>query len=129
MKTIYSTSDYPDALIKKGMLEQAGFLVYVENLNSAGGALPHLGYSEGYRIMVSDSDENVALELLSETVPGPGAHLPTPNTKSQGNQKPSKKLFAFVLIVIVLLVSAWAMEDLGFGMADDQPFDPSQGFY
>jgi len=124
MKTVYSTSDYPDALIKKGMLEQNGFLVYVENLNSAGGALPHLGYSEGYRIMVPDSDEENALEFLSETVPGPGAHLPTPDTKSQETQKPSKKMFTFVLIVIVILVGGWAMDNLGMGMADDQSCPP-----
>lgn len=66
MKTVYSTSDYPDALIKKGMLEQAGFHVYVDNLH-ASGAMPEIGFSVGMTIMVPDSDADGARRLLEET--------------------------------------------------------------
>lgn len=66
MKTVYSTSDYPDALIKKGMLEQAGFLVYVDNLH-ASGAMPELGFTVGLTIMVPESDVVEARKMLEET--------------------------------------------------------------
>lgn len=104
MKTVYSTSDYPDALIKKGMLEQAGFLVYVENLNSAGGALPHLGYSEGYRIMVSDSDEESALDFLTETVPGSGAHSVTEEKKSHFVEAKFSLKYALLFAVFIMVI-------------------------
>lgn len=65
MKIIYETSDYPDVLIKKGMLEHAGFLVHVDNLNSAGGAMPELGFTVGYRIMVPDDEVLAAKRFLN----------------------------------------------------------------
>lgn len=105
MKTVYSTSDYPDALIKKGMLEQAGFLVYVDNLNSAGGAMPHLGYSVGYRIMVSDSDEENALDFLSETVPGSGAH--TASVATSPDSSDSKFSIKYALIFAAIIVAVY----------------------
>lgn len=113
MKPVYSTSDYPDALIKKGMLEQAGFLVYVENLNSAGGAMPHLGYSTGYRIMVPDSDEENALEFLSETVPAPGAHTASAAASSDSND--TKFSFKYALIVAVVITVVY-FSFIGSGM-------------
>ena len=67
MKIIYETSDYPDVLIKKGMLEQAGFLVHVDNLNSAGGAMPELGFTVGYRIMVPDDEVSAAERFLNSS--------------------------------------------------------------
>jgi len=104
MKTVYSTSDYPDALIKKGMLEQAGFLVYVENLNSVGGAMPHLGYSAGHRIMVSDSDEDNALELLSETVSGSGAHTVSAVASSNSSDATFSIKYALIFAAVVMVV-------------------------
>lgn len=68
MKVIYETSDYPDVLIKKGMLEQAGFLVYVDNLNSAA-AMPELGFTVGYRILVPEDDAEVAIQLIRDQLP------------------------------------------------------------
>lgn len=74
MKSIYETSDYTDALIKKGMLEQAGFLVYVDNLNS-GGVMPHMGIALGYIIQVPDSDAEEAAQFLA--VPYTSAKAPS----------------------------------------------------
>ena len=67
MQIIYETSDYPDVLIKRGMLEQAGFLVHVDNLHSGGGAMPELGFTVGYRIMVPDDDVVAAKRFLNST--------------------------------------------------------------
>ncbi len=65
MQIIYETSDYPDVLIKKGILEQAGFIVHVDNLHSGGGAMPELGFTVGYRIMVPDDDVHAAKRFIS----------------------------------------------------------------
>lgn len=106
MKTVYSTSDYPDALIKKGMLEQAGFLVYVENLNSAGGAMPELGFSTGYRIMVPDSDVEEALKFLDEeTIASPGAH--TVQTAEDTAVTASKFSLGPVIVVALIFIAIY----------------------
>jgi len=65
MQIIYETSDYTDALIKKGMLEQAGFHVHMDNENAVG-VMPYLGIALGQRLWVPDSEASGAKELVSD---------------------------------------------------------------
>lgn len=65
MKIVYRTSDYPDVLIKTGLLEEAGFFVHVDNLNAVG-SMPELGFTVGYSIMVPDEQVEPARLYVRE---------------------------------------------------------------
>lgn len=65
MKIVYRTSDYPDVLIKKGLLEEAGYLVHVDNLNAAA-SMPELGFTVGYSIFVPDEQVSSANAFLRD---------------------------------------------------------------
>lgn len=65
MQIIYETADYADALIKKGMLEQAGFMVHMDNENAVA-VMPYLGASLGQRLWVPDSEAVDAKALVSD---------------------------------------------------------------
>ena len=65
MKIIVETSDYSEALVKKALLDQAGFFVHMDNFE-VGSAMPHLGYAVGYRLVVADSDFDDALSVLRD---------------------------------------------------------------
>lgn len=65
MQIIYETADYTEALIKKGMLEQAGFHVHMDNEN-AGSTMPYLGLAVGQRLWVPDSEAPQAKALVSD---------------------------------------------------------------
>ena len=71
MKVVYETADYPEVLIKKGILEDSGIPVYVDNLHSAGGAMPELGFTLGYKVMVPDAAEAEALAIVHDVEPHP----------------------------------------------------------
>lgn len=63
MKTLYETADYSEALVVKGLIEQAGFLVYLSNFNAAT-AMPHLTPGLGLKVMVAEEDYDAALKVL-----------------------------------------------------------------
>jgi len=65
MQIIFETSDYTEALIKKGMLEQAGFSVHMDNEN-AGSAMPYLSMALGNRLWVPDGEAAQAKQLVSD---------------------------------------------------------------
>lgn len=122
MKTIYQTNDYPDVLIKKGMLEQAGFLVYVDNLNSAGGAMPELGFTVGYKVMVPDSDVEEAVAFLSET-PESQDDVTSAIDPKMAEAKPSpsyNRRNIAVLVIVIILV--WLVTGSGVMGSDSCPF-------
>ena len=68
MQIIYETADYTDALIKKGMLEQAGFHVHMDNENAVG-VMPYLGIAQGQRLWVPDIEAREAKALVSDPIP------------------------------------------------------------
>jgi len=86
------------------MLEQAGFNVYVPNLNSTGGAMPELGFSIGISIMVSDSEVDSALELLAETVPAAGAHMVSKEADLETNSPKLSLKYVVILAVLIVLI-------------------------
>lgn len=65
MKIVYRTGDYTDALIKKGLLEQAGFLVQMGNQNF-GSTEVALGMVDGFTLNVVDDDFDEVSSLLAE---------------------------------------------------------------
>ncbi len=65
MQIVFETSDYPEALIKKGLLEQAGFLVHMDNAGVSS-IMPHLGLALGNRLWVPDEDVGAAMRLISD---------------------------------------------------------------
>lgn len=82
MKVVYETADYPEVLIKKGILEDSGIPVYVDNLHSAGGAMPELGFTLGYKVMVPDTAYWEAMAIVNdvETEPTLEDHAVVPET-------------------------------------------------
>lgn len=65
MKIVYRTGDYTDALIKKGLLEQAGFLVQMGNQNF-GSTEVALGMVDGFTLNVVDDDFDEVSALLKD---------------------------------------------------------------
>ncbi len=65
MQIIFETADYTEALIKKGMLEQAGFSVHMDNEN-AGSTMPYLTLGVGSRLWVPDAEAAEAKTLVSD---------------------------------------------------------------
>ncbi len=65
MQIIFETADYTEALIKKGLLEQAGFSVHMDNEN-AGSAMPYLSIALGHRLWVPDGEAFQAKTLVSD---------------------------------------------------------------
>lgn len=107
MKVVYETADYPEVLIKKGILEDSGIPVYVDNLHSAGGAMPELGFTLGYKVMVPDAVEAEALAIVHdvESHPKPSDTEPVIGETRSFFNVPRKILaiaflafFAFVIV-------------------------------
>lgn len=65
MKVAYESADYSDALIKKGLLEQAGFFVHMDNAG-LGSVMPNMSLVLGHRLWVADTDLEQALRLLGD---------------------------------------------------------------
>lgn len=65
MKIVYRTSDYTDALIKKGIIEQAGYLVQMGNQNF-GSTEVALGMVDGFTLNVVDDEVEEVTKLLDE---------------------------------------------------------------
>lgn len=65
MKVVFETSDYSEALIKRGLLEQSGFLVHMDNAG-LGSIMPHMSLALGHRIWVPDSDFDDAVSILND---------------------------------------------------------------
>ncbi len=66
MKVVFETSDYSEALIKRGLLEQSGFLVHMDNAG-LGSIMPHMSLALGHRLWVPSSDFEDAASLLNDT--------------------------------------------------------------
>lgn len=103
MKTVYETSDYPEMLIKKGLLEDSGIPVYVENFHGAGGAMPELGFTLGYRVMVPDSSVGEALAIVHDVEPESTltghAMVPEAGKVSTSFSKSLMRVFVAVLMI------------------------------
>ncbi|WP_286828648.1 MULTISPECIES: putative signal transducing protein [Kordiimonas] len=65
MKTLYETVDYSEALVIKALLEQAGFLVYLDGMHTLA-ACPHWTVGLGLRLYVAQADFDPATHLLLE---------------------------------------------------------------
>lgn len=107
MKVVYETADYPEALIKKGILEDSGIPVYVDNLHSAGGAMPELGFTVGYRIMVPDVAEAEAIAIVNdiETQPILEDMATVPETGPVSTSIP-KSLVRIMAVALVIFFAA-----------------------
>jgi hypothetical protein len=65
MKIAFETSDFGEALVCRAKLEQAGYLVHMDNYNW-GCAEPYLGMALGYRLWVPEGDKEEAVNILQE---------------------------------------------------------------
>ncbi|MBO6505282.1 MAG: DUF2007 domain-containing protein [Kordiimonadaceae bacterium] len=115
MKIVYETADYPEVLIKKGILEDSGIPVYVDNLHSAGGAMPELGFTLGYKIMVPDAAEAEALAIVNDIE----SELTSEEDKDAGKQVPTVASFPWSLVRVfaAILVIIFALNIVGSALA------------
>jgi len=65
MTPFWESSDFTEALVVKGLLEQAGFAVHMDNFNMSA-ALPNIGFMTGYRLWVADEDASAAEALIKQ---------------------------------------------------------------
>jgi len=68
MKILFETSDFGEALVVRAKLEQAGFLVHLDNYNW-GCAEPYMGMALGYRVWGAAIDHDEA-KILIQPVSG-----------------------------------------------------------
>jgi len=71
MKIVFRTGDYPDFLIFRSLLAQAGLHVHSGNAESYT-AMSTLGPTDGYHLWVPDDEFEDAVKLLSDTNAGGG---------------------------------------------------------
>ncbi len=66
MRIVFESADYVETLIKKGLLEQAGFFVHMDNMGF-GSIEPHMSLVLGQRLWVVEADFEEARQLLGDT--------------------------------------------------------------
>lgn len=115
MKIVYETADYPEVLIKKGIIEDSGIPVYVDNLHSAGGAMPELGFTLGYKIMVPDAAEAEALAIVNDIE----GEQKSEEAIVAGNSVPTVTSFPWSLVrfFAAILVIIFALNIVGSALA------------
>ena len=114
MKVVYETADYPEVLIKKGILEDSGIPVYVDNLHSAGGAMPQLGFTVGYKVLVPDAAEAEALTIVNDVEPHP---KPTDTEAINGETRSFFHSPGKILAVALLAYFVFAIVDNAYASA------------
>ncbi|WP_262689932.1 putative signal transducing protein [Kordiimonas aestuarii] len=113
MKILCESSDYTDILIKKSLLEQAGFLVHMDNFE-AGSVMPHLALSLGFRLWVPGEEYEEALAVLREAeVPAVAGDTDAidpvdmcPSCGSQNVTRYRSPLWLPVLVILEILMPA-----------------------